>query len=85
VVELPPPHGDDDMPATPRDGPGRDDDLDSLSSDMDIPLPGDEAKPAETPREDMVKVGLGQAFLFLRFYKLVTALGYDEIQGNKQM
>lgn len=52
TVYLPGPHGDDDVPKTPE--PPEDDDLDSLSSEIDIPLPGDEKK-AEPPQEDRVK------------------------------
>lgn len=52
-VYLPSPHGDDDVPKTPE--PPEDDDLDSLSSEIDIPLPGDEKK-TEPPQEDRVKV-----------------------------
>lgn len=51
TVDLPPEQGDDNVPKTPE--PPHDDDLDSLSSDMDIPLPGDEKKPES---EDLVKV-----------------------------
>ncbi|XP_053396911.1 uncharacterized protein LOC123552816 isoform X2 [Mercenaria mercenaria] len=50
-VILPGPQGDDDVPKTPE--PPEEDDLDSLSSEIDIPLPGDEKK-TEPPQEDRV-------------------------------
>lgn len=46
-VMIPPPHGDDDVPSSPV--PADNDDLDSLSSDMDIPLPDDDKKTVEKP------------------------------------
>ena len=55
-VFLPPPHGDDDVPKTPE--PPDDDDLHSLSSDVDILLPDEDTKkPKEEgpPKEDFVK------------------------------
>ncbi|KAH3736148.1 hypothetical protein DPMN_042710 [Dreissena polymorpha] len=55
TITLPPPHGDDEVPRTPE--PPGDDDLDSLSDDMEIPLPGDERKGSEKPgaTEDRIK------------------------------
>ena len=54
-IFLPPPHGDDDVPQTPE--PPDDDDLNSLSSDMEIPLPDDDNKKPkeESAKEDYVK------------------------------
>ncbi|KAL4232688.1 hypothetical protein ACF0H5_007376 [Mactra antiquata] len=55
-VTMETPHGDDNVPTTPE--PTDNDDLDSLSSDMDIPLPDDEKKQAEknTYNEDLKDV-----------------------------
>ena len=54
VIDLPPLAGDDDVPKVHETKP--DDDLDSLASDLEIPLPDDEK--AEQEAIDRVKVGV---------------------------
>ncbi|XP_060085801.1 protein piccolo-like [Ylistrum balloti] len=50
-VYLPEPHGDDDVPTTPRGRGGRSDvgDFDSLSDDVEISLPGEDVKKQPEP------------------------------------
>ncbi|OWF37664.1 titin-like isoform X2 [Mizuhopecten yessoensis] len=50
-VYLPEPHGDDDVPTTPRGRGGRSDvgDFDSLSDDVEISLPGEDVKKQQEP------------------------------------
>lgn len=55
TVVLPGPKGDDEVPKTPDLTNEADDDLDSLSSDIDIVLPGDEKQPSSEKQEDYVK------------------------------